>query len=76
MNEVQQAVGVLLDAALRLLQDDPHQWSDRPCPTCRPISSIIGKPFGCYEYQRRRAQNAKELGASPNKPSDGAIAKS
>jgi len=24
----------------------------------------------------RRAQNTKELGASPNKPSDGAIAKS
>jgi len=44
---------VISDAAIRLIEDDPHQWSKRPCPTCRSISSLIGKPFGC---NRRAAQ--------------------
>ena len=60
-NEVQQAVEVLLGAVLRELQADPHQWSSRPCSTCRTISAIVGKPFGCYEYQRIRALRNKEL---------------
>jgi len=51
---VQAAAQILMDTALRLIQEDPHQWSDRHCPTCRSISAISGKPFGCYEYQRRR----------------------
>ncbi len=38
-----------------LLQDDPHQWSERPCPTCRAIGSVVGKPFGCYVYAQQWA---------------------
>jgi len=53
---IQAAANVLLDAVLRELQADPHQWSSRPCSTCRTISAIIGKPFGCYVYA---AQHAK-----------------
>jgi len=68
MNEVQQAVDVVMGAVLRLLQDDGHQWSDRPCSTCQAISSIVGKPFGCVEHARRRAQIRKEReSTSPNK---------
>jgi len=52
---IQAAAQVLMDAVLRGLQADPHQWSDRPCPTCQPISAILGRPFGCYEYQRQCA---------------------
>lgn len=52
-NVVQQAAQVLMDAVLRLLQDDGHQWSERPCSTCQAISSIVGKPFGCVEYRRK-----------------------
>ncbi len=51
---IKAAASVLIDAVLSILQDDPHQWSDRPCETCRNIGSIVGKPFGCYEFQRRR----------------------
>lgn len=29
---------------------DPHQWSLRPCPTCREASEVIGYPVGCYRY--------------------------
>lgn len=33
----------------RLFEGDPHQWSKRPCPTCRPISELLGRPFGCVK---------------------------
>ncbi len=61
---IKAAVKVITEPMLRLLQDDPHQWSDRPCPTCRPISSMIGADFGCSLYAERRRiqkiQAAKE----------------
>lgn len=44
---IQAAANVMLKTVLKLIQDDPHQWSKRPCSTCRAISSIIGEPFGC-----------------------------
>jgi hypothetical protein len=40
--------------ALDLIQQDPHQWSMRPCPTCKSITAITGKVFGCYRYQEQR----------------------
>jgi hypothetical protein len=52
---VKAAARVLMDAALDLLQADPQSWSERPCPTCRPISAIIGRPFGCYVYAQQEA---------------------
>lgn len=53
---IKAAANVLVGVALELLQVDPHQWSDRPCPTCRPISAIVGKPFGCYLYMQRKVK--------------------
>jgi hypothetical protein len=47
---------ILGDTILNLMQEDPHQWSMRPCATCRTISTIIDKPFGCYEYQRQTGE--------------------
>lgn len=44
----------ILDAVLSLLQDDPHQWSTRPCPTCRTITGIVRRPFGCSLVAARR----------------------
>ncbi len=41
-------------SALRALSSDMHQRSDRPCPTCRPITLLLGEPFGCYAYQAKR----------------------
>ncbi len=57
---IRAAVNVLMKPILDILQEDPHSWSDRPCDSCRTISAIIGRPFGCYEFARRRA--AKEPG--------------
>lgn len=44
---------VLTYSALKLLEDDNHMWSERPCPTCRTISHLIGRPFGCHAYAIR-----------------------
>jgi hypothetical protein len=53
-NQVQAAVKpaceqyqLLIDALVNILNEDGHQWSTRPCPTCRVITAVIGKPFGC-----------------------------
>lgn len=51
---VQAAVRIIMDATLDLIQGDPHQWSTRPCPTCRTVSKMMGKNFGCYRYAEAR----------------------
>ena len=43
-------------AVFGLIQQDPHQWSDRPCPTCRAATSILGYKFGCDKYRADRQQ--------------------
>ncbi len=48
-------VEVVTKAILDVLQEDDHHWSSRPCGSCRAISSMIGRPFGWYEYARRMA---------------------
>ena len=45
---------LLPQAVLDLIYGDPHQWSHRPCPTCQPISTMLGQPFGCYRFQKER----------------------
>jgi hypothetical protein len=54
--DVLAAARVLANAALQAIQDDPHQWSARPCPTCRAVSSLVGRPFGCYLYAQQRGK--------------------
>ncbi len=44
---IKEAAKILSDAALDLIEKDPHQYSKRPCDTCRTISNLIGRPFGC-----------------------------
>ena len=53
---IKAAAQIIVDAILAIIQDDPHIWSSRPCRGCNTISSLIGKPFGCYEYQARQAR--------------------
>lgn len=33
---------------------DPHQWSTRGCATCKEITALLGKPFGCDRYRLAR----------------------
>jgi len=53
---LQLAIDRLMIAVTQLIYDDPHGWSNRPCPTCKAVSGITGKPFGCYLYQQKRDQ--------------------
>ena len=55
---VQAAARVLIDTALDAIQADPHQWSTRPCGTCRSVGAVIGRPFGCYAYAAMQAAKA------------------
>lgn len=41
-------------AVLRLIESDPHQWSARPCQTCRAVSTLAGRAFGCEAVRIRR----------------------
>ena len=55
------AVKRQLGVILWILQDDPHQWSTRPCPTCETISQLAGLSFGCV--RKREAENAQRADA-------------
>jgi hypothetical protein len=64
---VRAAATLILDAALRVLDGDGHQWSSRPYETCRFISSLYEKPFGCSRVAMERearvaAQEARSRG--------------
>ena len=48
------AVQKIIGAALAAIQADPHQWSTRPCPTCRAVTAITGIKFGCCAYAANR----------------------
>ena len=41
---------VLMDAALKLIESDPHQFGKRKCQTCTAVSSLAGRPFGCQAF--------------------------
>lgn len=48
---VKAAASVVIDAVVDAIGHDGHQWSTRPCGTCKTVSGLIGRPFGCYKYQ-------------------------
>lgn len=49
--EIAEKVAALLVAPAhqiaKLWEKDPHQFSSRPCETCRQISAVLGRAFGC-----------------------------
>lgn len=47
---IRAAARLIADAALNLIQDDPHQWSGRGCQTCKAVSTLVGRSFGCVKY--------------------------
>lgn len=51
---IRAAAEVLAHAALDLVEADPHQFSNRPCATCRTVSTLTGRPFGCQAAHARK----------------------
>lgn len=63
---IQAAVRLLMRSALRLITEDNHMWSTRPCSTCRTITALLGEPFGCDAFRIRDAarRSRSETGGS------------
>lgn len=45
-----------LREAVRVLNVDWHNRSERPCGTCRAVSAALGEPFGCEVRAIERAK--------------------
>ena len=41
------SVSIQIKTILDLIEGDPHQWSSRPCQTCRAVSQLARIRFGC-----------------------------
>ena len=54
------AVDIIMDVVVETIGIDGHQWSDRPCSTCRAITGLIGRPYGCYWYQDKKKSEVKK----------------
>ncbi|KKN55596.1 hypothetical protein LCGC14_0580680 [marine sediment metagenome] len=52
-------VNVLFESIIEVLYADPHQWSTRPCITCKTVTSITGKPFGCDRYREEKEKRSE-----------------
>ncbi len=50
---------LIFDAIANLIYADPHQWSKRPCTTCRAITALLGEPFGCDRHRKEKQANSK-----------------
>lgn len=50
--DVTATVTQIADAVARLIEADSHQFSTRPCQTCRAVSSLLARPFGCSARSR------------------------
>ncbi len=50
---IKAAALLMAETALQMIEKDPHQYSSRPCETCRVISSLIGRPFGCMSAKTK-----------------------
>jgi hypothetical protein len=53
-NAVRAAARMVTSSAANLLYADPHNWSTRPCGTCRAITALLGFDFGCNRYAKEK----------------------
>lgn len=49
---MQAAARLVMSVALDVIQADPHYWSSRPCVSCRTVTALVGRPFGCDLHRR------------------------
>lgn len=50
------ATKLIRATVLKLIEDDPHSWSTRPCQTCKAVSTITGEPFGCTALRAKEGR--------------------
>lgn len=54
---IKACANVLIDTIANIIYADSHHWSTRPCETCKAITAILGKPFGCDRYREEKKLN-------------------
>ena len=54
-------VDMIMDIVVETIGIDGHTWSSRPCQTCLAITGLIGRPYGCYWYQAKKAKSKSEI---------------
>lgn len=59
---IKSCANIIIDTVINVIYADPHQWSKRPCETCKVITGILGKPFGCYRYQQAKSLQQENSG--------------
>lgn len=57
---VKAAANVLLESVADIIDEDPHMWGTRPCSTCKFVSTIVGRPFGCTRKALRVIKHSGE----------------
>lgn len=45
--DITKAIVLVAETVARTMETDPHQFGKRPCQTCRAISGLVGRAFGC-----------------------------
>lgn len=54
-NVVRRVVKGMSDAIGDIIYRDPHEWSERPCPTCRVVTAFFGWDYGCVRFGKESA---------------------
>lgn len=52
IDNLRDELGALRDA-VRLLDNDAHRTSPRPCATCAAVTKALAEPFGCVAVAAR-----------------------
>ncbi len=52
-----------LETAFGVIEIESHQFEAQPCPTCKVVSKLIDRPFGCFRLSR--------IAAATRSPTDG-----
>lgn len=58
---IKDAAQIIARVALDLIDKDGHVFGSRPCSTCRTITNLINKEFGCVRYASARKNKAPEV---------------
>ena len=56
---LEQAVNKIVTSVFDIIQNDPHQWSNRPCVSCETVSTLSGRRFGCVEFRYRNIEKER-----------------
>lgn len=45
--DITKTIVLVAETVARTIESDPHVFSTRPCQTCKAVSGLVGRAFGC-----------------------------